>query len=81
VVRIVAFGDASLPRLREPVRGTAASMATSLRALREEAAAAAPACCGRQVHPSAILRQRTDEDRHREMAQFVEDLRLVTTVL
>jgi len=56
-------------------------MATSLRALREEAAAAAPACCGRQVHPSAILRQRTDEDRHREMAQFVEDLRLVTTVL
>jgi DNA polymerase len=33
------------------------------------------------IHPSAILRQRTDEDRHREMAQFVEDLTLVVTVL
>ena len=33
------------------------------------------------IHPSAILRQRTDEDRHREMAQFVEDLTLVVSVL
>ena len=33
------------------------------------------------IHPSAILRQRTDEDRHREMDAFVEDLRLVATVL
>jgi len=27
------------------------------------------------VHPSSILRQRTREDRHREMERFVEDLR------
>jgi DNA polymerase len=33
------------------------------------------------IHPSAILRQRTDEDRHREMDAFVEDLRLVASVL
>jgi DNA polymerase len=33
------------------------------------------------IHPSAILRQRTDEDRRREMAQFVEDLTLVASVL
>jgi uracil-DNA glycosylase len=33
------------------------------------------------IHPSAILRQRTDDDRHREMRAFVEDLRLVTRVL
>src|SRR3954464_13607576 len=33
------------------------------------------------IHPSAILRQRTDEDRHREMDAFVEDLRLVAKAL
>jgi uracil-DNA glycosylase len=33
------------------------------------------------IHPSAILRQRTDEDRHREMQAFVEDLTLVVSVL
>jgi uracil-DNA glycosylase len=33
------------------------------------------------IHPSAILRQRTDEDRQRELAAFVEDLRLVAKVL
>ena len=33
------------------------------------------------IHPSSILRQRTDEDRHREMAGFVEDLKLVASVL
>ena len=33
------------------------------------------------IHPSAILRQRDDESRHREMAAFVEDLRLVAGVL
>jgi DNA polymerase len=33
------------------------------------------------VHPSAILRTQTDEDRHREMAKFVDDLRKVATVL
>ena len=33
------------------------------------------------IHPSAILRQRTDEDRHREMDAFVADLRLVASVL
>jgi DNA polymerase len=33
------------------------------------------------IHPSAILRQRTDEDRHREMDAFVDDLRLVASVL
>ena len=33
------------------------------------------------IHPSAILRQRTDEDRHREMAAFVDDLKLVASVL
>ena len=33
------------------------------------------------IHPSSILRQRTDEDRHREMAGFVEDLKLVAGVL
>jgi DNA polymerase len=30
------------------------------------------------VHPSAILRARTDEDRHRERKMFVEDLRGAT---
>jgi uracil-DNA glycosylase family protein len=29
------------------------------------------------VHPSSILRARDEETRHREMAQFIEDLRLV----
>jgi DNA polymerase len=33
------------------------------------------------IHPSAILRQRSDDDRHREMDAFVDDLRLVATVL
>jgi uracil-DNA glycosylase len=33
------------------------------------------------IHPSSILRQRTDEDRHREMEGFVADLKLVATVL
>ena len=33
------------------------------------------------VHPSSILRQRTDEERHREMEGLVADLRLVATVL
>jgi uracil-DNA glycosylase len=33
------------------------------------------------IHPSSILRQRSDEDRHREMAGFVEDLRLVASIL
>ena len=33
------------------------------------------------IHPSAILRQRTDEDRHRELDAFIADLRLVATVL
>ena len=33
------------------------------------------------VHPSSILRQRTDEDRHAEMERFVADLRVVATVL
>jgi uracil-DNA glycosylase family protein len=33
------------------------------------------------IHPSAILRQRDDESRHAELARFVEDLRLVATVL
>ena len=29
------------------------------------------------IHPSSILRQQTSEDRHREMASFTEDLRVV----
>jgi uracil-DNA glycosylase len=33
------------------------------------------------IHPSSILRQRTDEDRHSEMASFVEDLKLVASAL
>jgi len=33
------------------------------------------------IHPSSILRQRTEEDRHRELAGFVEDLKLVASVL
>jgi DNA polymerase len=33
------------------------------------------------IHPSAILRQRDDESRRAEMAAFVEDLKLVATVL
>lgn len=36
---------------------------------------------GRDRLPRAILRQRTDEDRHWEMDAFVRDLRLVATVL
>src|SRR5438270_463781 len=33
------------------------------------------------IHPSAILRQRTDEDRHSELDAFIADLRLVATLL
>ena len=33
------------------------------------------------IHPSAILRQQTDEDRHREMDALVDDLKLVAEVL
>jgi len=33
------------------------------------------------IHPSAILRQKTDTDRDREMAAFIDDLRLVAGVL
>jgi DNA polymerase len=33
------------------------------------------------VHPSSILRQRTDEERERAMASFVADLRRVRDVL
>jgi uracil-DNA glycosylase family protein len=33
------------------------------------------------IHPSSILRQRTDDDRRREMESFVDDLRLVASVL
>jgi uracil-DNA glycosylase family protein len=33
------------------------------------------------IHPSAILRQRDDEPRHREMDAFVNDLKLVASVL
>lgn len=33
------------------------------------------------IHPSAVLRMRTDEERHEEMARFVDDLKLVASVL
>jgi uracil-DNA glycosylase len=33
------------------------------------------------VHPSSILRQQTAEDRHREMDRFVEDLKVVASLL
>jgi uracil-DNA glycosylase family protein len=33
------------------------------------------------IHPSAILRQRDDESRHKEMEAFVNDLKLVASVL
>jgi DNA polymerase len=33
------------------------------------------------IHPSAILRQRDEESRHEEMSKFVEDLKLVASVL
>jgi len=33
------------------------------------------------IHPSAILRQRDDESRHRELKTFVEDLKLVASAL
>jgi uracil-DNA glycosylase family protein len=33
------------------------------------------------IHPSAILRQRDDESRHREMEAFVSDLKLVAAAL
>jgi uracil-DNA glycosylase len=33
------------------------------------------------IHPSSILRQRTDEDRRREMDSFVDDLKVVASVL
>jgi uracil-DNA glycosylase len=33
------------------------------------------------IHPSSILRQRSDKDRRRELAGFVEDLKLVASVL
>jgi DNA polymerase len=33
------------------------------------------------IHPSAILRQRDDESRHREFEAFVADLRVVASIL
>ena len=33
------------------------------------------------IHPSAILRQRDDESRRKEMEAFVKDLKLVAKVL
>lgn len=33
------------------------------------------------IHPSAILRQRSDEDRHAGMARFADDLMRVARVL
>ena len=33
------------------------------------------------IHPSAILRQQTSDDRDREMEQFTEDLRVVAAAL
>jgi uracil-DNA glycosylase len=33
------------------------------------------------VHPSSILRQRSSEDRHREMARFIADLAVVARLL
>ena len=33
------------------------------------------------IHPSAVLRQRDEESRHREMDKFVKDLKLVASVL
>jgi uracil-DNA glycosylase len=33
------------------------------------------------IHPSAVLRQRDAESRHRELASFVADLKLVASVL
>jgi uracil-DNA glycosylase len=33
------------------------------------------------IHPSAILRRRSDEERHAEMEAFVKDLTLVASVL
>jgi uracil-DNA glycosylase len=33
------------------------------------------------IHPSAILRQRTDEERRTEMAAFIRDLKVVAKVL
>src|SRR5437016_8004885 len=33
------------------------------------------------VHPSSILRQRTSEDRHRELERFTDDLRVVARLL
>jgi uracil-DNA glycosylase len=33
------------------------------------------------IHPSAILRRRSDEERHAEMEAFVQDLTLVASVL
>jgi uracil-DNA glycosylase len=33
------------------------------------------------IHPSSILRQRTEEDRHREMDRFVDDLQVAASLL
>jgi DNA polymerase len=33
------------------------------------------------IHPSAILRQRDEKARHREMKAFVDDLKLVAVAL
>jgi uracil-DNA glycosylase len=33
------------------------------------------------IHPSAILRRRDEESRHAEMQAFVQDLKLVASVL
>jgi hypothetical protein len=38
-------------------------------------------CVTATINPSAILRRRDDESRKREMALFVEDLRLVASEL
>ena len=33
------------------------------------------------IHPSSILRQRSDDDRHREMDRFVRDLQVAASLL
>jgi DNA polymerase len=33
------------------------------------------------IHPSSVLRQRTDDDRHREMDGLIADLKIIPNVL
>ena len=71
---IVCLGATAAQAVIDPKFKVTAHRGTFIRSTLAEFVAAT-------VHPSAILRAPDDESRHREMAQFVDDLRRVARAL